>query len=253
MMKRFYFLAVLLAFSAIVVAQDEEVDPNINATIDGVRQGFWRIESKNGQVREGNYIDGNQHGVWKVYSKAGTLRSEVTYVNGMAYGQATYYFADETIMEQGFWNVDHWEGTYERYYENGNKACKFNYDDHGRREGEQVYYHENGVIRCQGKWTAGKITSTITLYDEEGRKTIERNYDASGNYQGLLDVEGTTAKGGYNPFKGTGQFTLYNVENGKIDRKGYFENGQLINGTKYHYDKTGKFIGTETFQNGAPK
>ncbi len=235
----------LLGLATSLVAQETQ-----NAMVDGKRHGQWRVEGKNGQIREGVYEYGKETGVWKTYDKDGSLKSLITYVRGQAVGEATFYFPDGRIMEQGYWNIDHWEGGYERYHENGNKACKFNYDNRGRREGEQIYYHENGKNLYEGRWNAGKIKGALSIYDEKGRKSMERTYDESGNFQGVAE---TAADKTLDTFRGTGNYTLFNPDNGKVDKKGYFENGLLINGTRYIYDAAGKLVKTETYSNGVLK
>lgn len=238
-------LNILVVLVVSVAAHVSVAAQELNTTIDGVRQGQWRIEGKNGQVKEGQYADGKQVGLWRIYDKDGVLKSEVTYTDGDPIGPATFYFASGNVMEKGTWNMDHWEGDYERYHENGNKACDFTYDNRGRRQGEQIYYHENGNVQYKGSWTAGKIVGALSVYDEQGRKTMERNYSEDGKFQSTN--EASTPPSGqkaYENFRGTGMYTLYNLD-GTIDRKGQFENGVLIEGTHCVYDEKGKLLYTE--------
>ena len=147
-MAKYITLIAMLLLSLGTFAQTDDSD--INKQVDGVRQGKWRIEGRNGKVEEGEYVDGKKHGEWTMTDKDGVLRSRVTFENGKAKGMAIYYFPDGTVMEKGIWNIDHWEGDYERYYQNGKKSCQFHYDDRGRRTGQQTYYHENGNLMFDG-------------------------------------------------------------------------------------------------------
>ena len=145
-MRRTMILFLLMA-APIIMAQNDET----NRVVDGLREGYWRIEGKNGKLEEGNYKSGKKDGEWKTTNASGQLKSVITFVNGEAIGKAIFYFDDGKVMEEGYWNIDHWEGSYERYHENGNKACQFTYDNRGRRQGQQLYFHENGKVMYDGQ------------------------------------------------------------------------------------------------------
>jgi len=119
-----------IALPALAIVQEGE----INNLVDGVRQGFWRLEGKNGKVDEGYYVDGKKDGKWKSLSVNGNVRSIITYNAGKPQGEAIFYDESGKETEHGYWNVDHWEGSYIRYHVNGNKACEFTYDEKGRRK-----------------------------------------------------------------------------------------------------------------------
>ena len=239
-------ITLLLAFWIGTAAQEADV----NRLVDGVRQGRWRIEGRNGKVDEGLYVDGKKHGEWVTMSAAGVPRSRVTFNNGVAIGRAVYYFEDGSVMEEGFWNVDHWEGSYQRFYANGNKSCSFNYDNTGRRVGKQSYYHENGKIMFDGEWVAGKVSGALSIYNEDGVKVMERNYDNSGKYQGSQQVDvAEAATAGKREFTGTGAYTLYDAA-GRRERTGKFIKGVLINGEKFHYDESSKLIKIDVVKDG---
>lgn len=240
----------MLLLSANIYAQGNNSD--LNRQVDGVRQGKWRIEGRNGKVEEGEYVDGKKNGEWTITAGNGTLRSRVTFDHGKAKGPAVYYFPDGTVMEQGIWNVDHWEGDYERYYQNGNKSCEFHYDDKGRRTGKQTYYHENGKLMFEGNWENGKISGALSIYNEEGQKVMERTYDSTGNYTGSQQADTPPSQAGEGKvFKGTGTYTIFNSK-GQKDQSGRFVNGQLIDGEKYFYDEKGKLNRTERYKGGRP-
>lgn len=237
-------MALISAMSVCAQTNEEE----INSVVDGKREGFWRIEGSNGKVEEGNYVDGKKNGIWKT-TKAGVVQSEVTFTNDKAVGEATIYFPDGRIMEKGYWNIDHWEGSYDRFHENGNKACQFTYDNRGRRQGRQLYFHENGKIMYDGEWKSGKIIGTLSVFNEDGNKILERNYSETGKFEGNTEVAIDVTSRTIQEFTGTGNYTLYHV-NGKVDRKGYFLKGKLINGEKYNYNGQWKVTSIDTYQEG---
>ena len=220
------------------VAETDGQKP-LNQVEGGVRVGHWRIEGRNGKTEEGEYVNGKKNGVWTTTTADGTVRSEVTFVMGVARGLTSYYYAGGTLMERGTWNVDHWEGDYERFYPDGGKSCHFSYNEKGQRQGHQTYYHENGNVMFDGNWADGRISGTLNIYDEQGRKVMERNYDASGKYQGSQNIEEPTATAANSKeFKGSGTFTIFDSA-GRKERSGRFENGKLIDGEQYVYGENG--------------
>lgn len=242
----------------VAITLSSETQPQeVNKIVDGKRQGFWHIENNNGKVEEGNYEDGKRVGEWKTFVAGGRLKSVVTFENGVAVGEATFYYADGSVMEHGFWNIDHWQGAYERYHPNGVKACQFTYDNRGRREGQQLYYHDNGKVMYEGTWNAGKINGALSIYDNQGRKTMERVYDESGKFQASQDVQQLEQSAGsgaqeMRKFTGTGQYTLFHL-NGKVDQKGYFIKGVLHNGEHYVYNDADVLQYIEVYEGGVLK
>lgn len=249
-MTRYITLIVALLLGLSSFAQSDS--DQLNRQVGKMRIGKWRIEGRNGKVEEGEYVEGKKHGEWTMKDGNGTYRSRVTFDHGVPKGPAVYYFPDGSVMEQGTWNFDHWEGDYVRYYQNGNKSCEFFYDNTGRRTGHQTYYHENGNMMFDGNWENGKISGALSIYNEEGVKVMERTYDKTGNYTGSQQADAPPSQAGSGKtFKGTGTYTLFNSK-GKKDQSGRFVNGQLIDGEKYFYDNNGKLSRTEKYRGGKP-
>lgn len=213
----------------------------------GFKQGLWRIEGKKNSYEEGVFVDGKKSGIWKGYFASGKLRHEITYLNGLARGAAVFYFEDGNVNEQGYWDVNHWEGDYKYYYENGQMAYHFQFNENGKREGAQRYYHENGVLKYQGNWLNGKTEGAIRIYNSKGQLESVRNYVngkfASSEEQVLPADESMEA------FDGTGTFTLYDKQ-GLMRQKGYFEDGNFIRGEWYRYDEQGKLKYTDIYFDG---
>ncbi len=248
-------ILLLLAFATqIALAHVQETE--INSVVNGVRQGFWRLEGKNGKVDEGYYVDGKKDGKWKGLSANGAVMSIITYNAGKPQGEAIFYDENGKETEHGYWNIDHWEGNYVRYHANGNKACEFIYDGKGRRNGPQKYFHENGKVMYDGNWENGKIKGVLTAYDDQGRKVLERNYNDEGKFVSAVETPitqgGTKGNAELRKFTGTGAYTLFNI-NGKIDRKGNFVKGELIDGERYVYDEDGNLSYIEIYADGKVK
>lgn len=249
----FTFLALFLAATSPAWGHESLQDGGVNQTVGGQKQGHWLEKKSNGHTEEGDYANGKRNGIWTTRAADGTVRSEITFTNGIAKGPAKIYFADGTLMESGTWNVDHWEGGYARYNESGTKACDFTYNAKGRREGRQVYYHENGKVMYDGEWSDGKITGTVTMYDETGRKTGERKYDAAGNFCGSTTAAqadtGRQASPRPKNADANGNVTIFDSE-GRKSQSGRFVDGKLIDGERFFYGKNGKLSRIDKVKNG---
>lgn len=244
-----YLLLFVLMFSTSVFSQ-ESAD-TVNQMVNGKKSGWWRITAKNGRVSEGCFVAGKKNGRWKNMRPDGSIESFVTFSNGIPRGLAIYYHKNGKIMEEGFWNVDHWEGTYTRNNEKGIRAVEFNFNAEGKREGPQIYYHPNGKVMYEGNWANGVIKGPLSMYDEDGVKYMERNYGEDGKFAGTSDVdptEGGEKTNSLEYFRGTGNYTLFNKD-GTLYKKGYFENGKLINGSHCIY-QNGKLIRTDKYVKG---
>lgn len=242
-MNKIVIFSTIFAAMTLTTSVFGQEQPTVapNEVVGGIRQGLWRVERANGKIDEGIYVDGKKEGEWKVFNSDGSLRSITTYVNGVPKGKASIYGDSGALLEEGYWNVGHWEGEYTRYYETGVPACKFNYDKAGRRAGEQMYYHSNGEVMYKGNWLGGRIVGTLEAYDMNGNKILERNYDADGKFTTSVEIT-VDAKSTELPrvFTGTGNFTLYNTKDPTlIDQKGYFVKGVLMDGEKYVYKEDG--------------
>jgi antitoxin component YwqK of YwqJK toxin-antitoxin module len=92
-------------------------------------------------------------------SNAGNVKSEITIKNGVASGDASYFFASGKLMETGVFKE-------------------------GKKDKKWTRYNENGTISAIGFYTLGKKTGTWLVYDDNGKKRFEMNY-ADGEKSGV--------------------------------------------------------------------
>ena len=241
----FFLMTTVLCFGQ---NQPQNQSTTINVTDSkGLKQGFWRIKQKNNSIEEGCYLDGKKDGQWKAYFPSGKEKYSITFSKGFSKGPAVFYYEDGQVMEQGIWNVNHWEGTYTFYHPNGQPAYCFNFDEAGNRQGVQQYFYENGNIKYSGAWEDGKPNGLVDVFNDQGVKISQRLYndgEFSKNVKAKQIIEDSLAT-----FNGTGQFTIYNM-NGTLSKKGNFKSGKLIDGEVYIYGAQIELIGVERYRDG---
>lgn len=235
----------------------------INYTdIHNRKQGLWlKLNDAGDQLLEqGKYISNRKDGLWISYYPSGNVKHKITYQNGKAIGLAQFYYDNGILSEEGIWHVDHWQGNYKFYNENGRLAYDWNYDDTGKRTGNQKYYHENGTLKYTGMWTDGKATGTLKIYDDKGRLITERVYNDGEFMENVAITENITTnevapqqalaqQHEHSTFKGTGNHTVYNLH-GLVEKQGFFVNGKIFTGKHCFYNQEKKLIKVVHYQNG---
>lgn len=265
-------------FAQISVAQDTASINFIDA--NNLKQGHWvyRNDVKklpdygpNQKIEEGDYADNLKEGKWLKYYNNDKIKHELTYQNDRPNGHAIFYYRNGKKSEEGIWKNNKWVGEYKYYYESGTLAYDWNYNASGKREGEQKYYHENGQLMIEGSWDNGKEAGTVKEYFSNGEIKSEKVYndgvmDASKvkNYKKSPDpvVEAPkqeeTAKESTEIVKKEKKSTVFDANgyqeikdrNGRIVRKGTFQEGFLLDGEVYQYNSTGKKIRTTVYKGG---
>ncbi len=228
---------------------------------------FWTRSEANcnalTQINQNDTINqtdknGLKQGIWIIYYNNGEKKSEINYENGVPKGKAIFYYPNGNIRESGNWQVDHWVGDYKYYYESGQLSYDWEYNEKGKREGEQKYFHKNGENKYAGIWINGKTEGVLKVYSEDGVLIQEKVY-ASGKLNATRDQQqiiaakdkSSTKSGTVNreKFHGTGNHTIISMT-GKVETKGYFVNGELIDGEKFNYNDDGKLISITIYKNG---
>lgn len=194
-MKAFPYLFVLLFLGSgfDVNAQVDRMARFYGDTINrkdanGKKQGQWIILGKdkpklgyqqNHLVEEGNFQNSRKVGFWRKYypNQDNTLKSEITYVNGRAWGPYTTYWKNGNIREKGTWERKN-VSDLERHYENGNLQNKFFFNENGRQDGQQFYYAENGQLQLV-IWMRNGVETKVVRYWPDGTiKSVEVKEDA---------------------------------------------------------------------------
>lgn len=285
MKKLILLLLVLCATETTLLAQA----PINQLDSEGKRTGYWKLTAlflKLGSpwtpqqvVEEGNYTASMKTGKWIKYYQNGKIESELTFVNNRPNGPAKMYFESGQLSEEGNWVGTRWTGPYKLYYENGNVRQQFNYNSLGQRDGQQLYYHPNGKLAIDMTSKAGKEEGWAKEYNTNG-ELIKETYHTNGAIDNsktrtyepkkaedpnavkapeelekkedapiVKPGSGNNPNPGTEPFKGTGDHTLYNA-NLQVTFTGYFENWKLMKGEQRFYDQSGKCIRVKLFDGG---
>jgi antitoxin component YwqK of YwqJK toxin-antitoxin module len=220
------------------------------------KQGLWYFFANNGQrvTEYGEYLDNRKHGLWTTFFPSGKKKHEITYKNGKSIGPAKFFYESGDVSEEGYWNLDHWEGHYKFYHSNGQLAYDWHYNQHGKRTGEQKYYYENGQVKYTGTWENGKTTGALKVFDNSGMLIAERVYE-NGKFARSIDAKNrdtinlpvTADK--MAQFTGTGYHTVFNMD-GKTEKKGFFVKGKLFNGEHLIYKENGDLSKKLVYKNG---
>ena len=223
---------------------------------ENLKQGYWIEYCNATKIREGNYIDNKKIGIWKNYRKTGVLSYTIRFTNGVPNGEMCSYYSDGKLLEKGTWVIDHWEGEYYTYFENGKLSGHFFFNKYGKRTGYQKYYHENGELKISGSWKNGNKEGTINEYYKDGSVKCKKvfckgmsNPELQEEFpKGIKLAEKKNGNSESSMFSGNGYHVFYN-KNQQTDREGDFKNGKLINGKRYYYSLKGILQKTAIYQN----
>ncbi|MCU4176507.1 toxin-antitoxin system YwqK family antitoxin [Carboxylicivirga sp. N1Y90] len=221
-----------------------------------LKQGLWISFDNVGEriTEKGTYLNNRKHGVWEAFYPSGAKKHEISYKKGAAIGPSRFFQENGKVSEEGYWNVDHWEGPYKFYHKSGKLAYDWNYNEKGTRSGEQKYYHENGALKYKGEWDSGKTVGSLKIFNQEGQLITERIYDDGKFADNVVHepVKEEAPAKEISSFNGTGMSIVYNLQ-GKPERKGFFVRGKLFNGQYYQYDEKGELVSTQHYENGELK
>jgi antitoxin component YwqK of YwqJK toxin-antitoxin module len=263
-MLRIYHIIILL-FTVFLVsglkAQVYELykGDTINVVDEQLRkQGTWIYfyDDNREQIKmKGAFANNKREGIWIKYYENGNRKNEVTYEGGKPKGPARFYYENGNIQEEGNWQVKFWVGEYRYYHENGVLSYEFLFDQEGKRTGEQNYYYESGDLMITGDWNQGKEVGVVTEYYQDGTVKTERNFSDGEIQVGQTQKYEKGEKAGGKEVKMKSKKLLYTGDytktspKGLLLQKGYFKDGELVNGEWHFYDINGKRFMTKILEN----
>jgi antitoxin component YwqK of YwqJK toxin-antitoxin module len=187
--------------------------PNLFLILLFVSVFQWPIPSLQHQLNAQNVTDANnkKQGYWKI---TGKMKSDENYEN-------------DAIVEEGEFVNGRKNGTWIRYYPDGQKQSEIEYTN-GRPKGYYITYFENGEVEEEGQWVRQKNIGTFKRYYENGNIMQEFSFNEAGIRDGVqkyyyengqIEIEVTMVNG-----KEDGVMRRY-TEDGKIKSELSVSNG----------------------------
>jgi antitoxin component YwqK of YwqJK toxin-antitoxin module len=283
-MRLLYLIFPLFSIGMLLMPKETKaIADTLNQTDAGnLRQGWWIFDNMEGRlndcpadrkVEEGRYINNLREGQWTGYYCSGKLKFQITYLHDRKIGPARMFYSNGIVSEEGYWNINHWEGGYRFFHHNGKPYHEFSFNSAGKREGLQRYYHESGKLMTEGVWHESKESGTIKEYNSQGQLIAEKTYN-----DGQLDPSSTKT---YTPAPVEEEpnpappprppiveekksepkapeklgvisdgFHKTFTREGKIQREGEFRGGTMVDGKAYVYEG-GVIVKTLIYKNGA--
>lgn len=255
----FVFITVLLTSELKAQVYELYKGDTINVVDEQLRkQGRWIYfydDARKQLKMTGKFENNKRVGVWIKYYQNGNRKNEVTYEDGKPKGPARFYYENGNIQEEGNWQVKFWVGEYRYYHENGVLSYEFLFDQEGKRTGEQNYYYETGDLMITGDWNQGKEVGVVTEYFKDGSVKVERNFSNGEIQKGETKEYTEGEKSGGEKVKKKSKKLLYTGDytktspKGLLLQKGYFKDGELVNGEWHFYDINGKRYMTKILEN----
>ena len=207
--------------------------------------GFAVFYYTNGKVKEeGIWRNNRWVGDYKYYYENGKLRNDWQYSEtGKRTGVQRYYYENGQLMIEGAWENGKESGKLVEYYDDGSVKMEKFYAD-GILDAGNVATFNKGEKKGNNSPSPAPVASNTPAVKEVKpapkpavKKSVVDSLANDENARVIIRKEDATAS--QKPFDGNGYYELKDRE-GKIIRKGVFENGYLIEGQFYQYAPSGK-------------
>jgi len=183
------------------IYNDGKIDKNGQA-INGV---FKEYDNSDKIISETTYVNNVEHGPYKIYSydKSGILKIEVgEYKNGIKQGKYKIYYGDGKINEEGTYKDGQFDGKIKTYYRTGTIFSVFTMKN-GMMQGKAQKFYQDGKLKEEAEFMQNKFHGSYKVYYPNGKINKDETYKF-----GVL-----------------------------IKHKVYNLQGELIENTKYEYNK----------------
>lgn len=227
-------ILVLILISIIFLTSTLAAELTSKSSLDGTYKYFYR-DGK--EIAKWTYFnDGRVEkkgesftGTFKEYDKSGRILSEITYKNGIEQGPYKLYYYDRpgkveegsyeagvkqgkykiyydavAICEEGFYKKGLLDGTIKTYYKNSKLFSAFIMKN-GIMQGKAKKFYPDGTLKEEAEFMSNKIHGIHKIYYQDGKIHLDESYKF-----GVL-----------------------------LRHKAYNEKGELIENTRYEYNKPG--------------
>lgn len=143
--------------------------------VDGQKEGDWTFWGKNGKLlKTEKYRDGKLDGAWTLFREDGSKERDVSFKAGKREGKWVFYDAagKNSPVEQHEYKASDRDGTWIKWYPNGNKQSEEHYVD-GQIDGEQTRWYESGKQKEVQTFKNGVPDGKRIRWKENGEKIDE--------------------------------------------------------------------------------
>lgn len=171
MMKKIYFLAVILLFSNMISAQNK-------TDKQGRRQGQWIEYHDNGKVKSiGNFVNGFPVGEFSYYTENGKLQAKNVFAENGIDAVSEIFSENGNVIAKGFYKNKKRDGEWHYFDENQGVMILVENYANGVLNGHWVSYYRTGYPQFEGDYKNGvKIGKWIT-FDPEGNVVSIDNHE----------------------------------------------------------------------------
>lgn len=219
-----------------VETNDEGDTTAIGQKLCGEKMGTWEFWLKGGKHETCEYANDLPNGSYKIYNSQNTLIEEGEYEMGKRIGQVKQYFDNGEIHRIVRFKDGMKNGLSEKWHPNGNKAYEVTFKD-DVEDGPFKDYFEDGTKSTEGTYKQGKFHGIIKVFYMTGQLQFEAEFVANeknGKYFGYFESGKVQYEGSYQVGKRHGSWTEY-YENGNVAVKSFYQKGMLHGAfTSYH-------------------
>jgi len=144
----------------VVIATDDKKGEERGLLVNGKKHGTWTVFNKDGYPKViRSYMNGQKHGSTYYLDARARVKKREDYVANKLNGQIVGYGTSQIVMTSNHLN-DVLEGSYTRYYPNGELMEESNYTN-GLKNGESTYYAKSGAIKMKYLYKEGKMIKEL--------------------------------------------------------------------------------------------
>lgn len=200
---------------------------------NGVFNDDWVRYYENGQpewIQE--YVNGTGLVTW--FFENGNISSKSYRVNRKPHGEVKHWYENGNLKEVSYWINGLQDSVYTVFYENGQMQIRSNFKN-GKYHGKSNEWHENGQLKLESYYTDNVLQGRFKQWKDNGKLEIDGIYideHLKGKIYGYHKNGKISTIGNLIDKTPDGMWEFFD-ESGKLIKKRYFENGNLIKEEKF--------------------
>ncbi|UUV22670.1 toxin-antitoxin system YwqK family antitoxin [Paenimyroides aestuarii] len=200
---------------------------------NGTFNDNWERYYKNGQTEFiQDFINGNGAITW--FFENGNVSSLSYRLNGKTEGKVQHWFKNGNLDEVSYWKNGLQDSLFTYFYENGQMQGRSNFKE-GKKQGKSEVWHENGQLKLESFYVDDILHGSFKQWKDNGKLEVDGNYingQLKSKIYGYHKNGKISTKGNLIDKTPEGIWEIFD-ESGKLIKKRYFENGNLIKEEKF--------------------